>query len=121
MKLRIKGNSIRLRLSQTEVAQFVETGVCTDSINFGLSTLVYSLDKGAETKAVFEDNRVCVFVNETDAHNWAGNETEVGISHMQPIGDGHELYILIEKDFACLTVRPHEDESDNFPNPNSTC
>ena len=121
MKLRIKGNSIRLRLSQTEVAQFADRGVCDDSINFGVSTLNYSLEKGAETKAVFADNRVCVYVNENDANHWSSNETEVGISHMQPIGGGSELYILIEKDFACLTERPFQDESDNFPNPNTTC
>ena len=35
MKLRIRGNSIRFRLSQTEMIQLVESGTVRDSIEFG--------------------------------------------------------------------------------------
>jgi hypothetical protein len=35
MKLRIRGNSIRFRLSQTEMVQLVETGDVRDSVEFG--------------------------------------------------------------------------------------
>jgi hypothetical protein len=34
MKLRIHGNSLRLRLSQSEVAQFSKTGYVEDSVQF---------------------------------------------------------------------------------------
>jgi hypothetical protein len=39
----------------------------------------------------------------------------------QPAAADAELRIVVEKDFACLTAREGEDESDNFPNPNPTC
>jgi hypothetical protein len=37
------------------------------------------------------------------------------------VGDGKTLRILVEKDFACLTKPPHEDDADAFPNPNKSC
>ena len=45
MKLRIRGNSIRLRLSRTEVAQFAGNGNVEDTVEFGSSQpgLVYCI------------------------------------------------------------------------------
>jgi len=37
MKLRIRGNSLRLRLLRGEVQQFGETGRVTETIQFGAS------------------------------------------------------------------------------------
>jgi hypothetical protein len=45
----------------------------------------------------------------------------VTLAGTQPAAQDAELRIVIEKDFACLTVREGEDESDNFPNPNPRC
>jgi hypothetical protein len=39
------------------------------------------------------------------------------MSGEQVLDDGAKLTILVEKDFACLTPREGEDESDMFPNP----
>ena len=47
---------------------------------------------------------------------WADSE-QVSIEAVQTIDDGSELKILVEKDFACLTPREGEDESDLFPHP----
>lgn len=119
MKLRIKGDSIRLRLSQTEVTNFLETDECHDAIHFGDSTLHYSLlasDSATNVGCSFIKDRVTVTVPLEQGKKWASDETEVGFS-----ADQDNLYILVEKDFACLTPRAREDESDNFPNPNQAC
>jgi hypothetical protein len=45
MKIRIKGNSIRLRLTQSEVGQFVQEWIIKEQIQFGLKqndTLEYT-------------------------------------------------------------------------------
>lgn len=121
MKIRIQGNSIRLRLSQSEVAAFGEKKMVQDSTQFGASpddTLIYSLEMAQlkEPGAAYAPNHIKVFIPENMGQHWANSE-EVGISHESKLGDGAVLKILVEKDFQCLTTRPGEDESDNFPNP----
>lgn len=119
MKLRIKGNSLRLRLSQTEVSHFKDQGKCADQINLGGRTLFYSLEKSesAQLKVEFIGDHISVLVPIETGQQWTKDETQVGFDHSWKDESGNELLILVEKDFACLAERPHEDESDNFPNP----
>lgn len=127
MKIRIQGNSIRLRLSQSEVAKFQETGSVSDSISFGDNagtTLAYSLERTGlpEMSATFSNNQISVFVPTELASIWAASEQEVGMEHLQkPASNDIPLRILVEKDFKCLAERAEADESDNFPNPNLSC
>lgn len=127
MKIRIQGNSLRLRLSQSEVAKFHETGQVTDGISFGAAPpvmLTYKLERSdlPEMAANFSDNCICVYVPSEQAATWASSEQEVGMEHLlRSPANGDSLRILIEKDFKCLANRPGEDESDNFPNPNLSC
>ena len=122
MKLRVRGNSVRLRLTRSEVARFAELGSVEERVEFGLEPhqqLVYalqSLPEIAETKAAFESNRLTVFVPKNKAEQWA-QTNQVGIETEQILSEGKQLRILIEKDFACLEERPAEDESDAFPHP----
>jgi hypothetical protein len=125
MKLRIKGNSIRLRLSQTEVYGFEKNAKTEDSISFGSRRLTYVLiaDKeAAETRARFENERIEILVPASIAEQWT-RTSQIGFSAEQKLSDNETLKILVEKDFACLTVREGEDESDAFPHPNvgQTC
>ncbi len=127
MKIRIQGNSIRLRLSQPEVATFIETGSVSESIHFGGqpgAILTYALERSdlPELTATFSGNRVCVMVPAELGATWANSEQEVGMEHViNPSSEVGSLKILVEKDFKCLTDRPGVDESDNFPNPNHSC
>ena len=123
MKLRIKGNSIRLRLSQSDVAEFAKTGKVEELTDFGESSqsFVYSItaETGAEKiSARFENGRITVIVPQAAAERWPQSE-ETGLSGEQELSPGKTLRILIEKDFACLAPRAGEDESDNFPHPKS--
>jgi len=43
MKLRIKGNSIRLRLLKSEVEKFAEDGRISDETSFGKNAFRYTL------------------------------------------------------------------------------
>lgn len=122
MKLRIRGNSVRLRLTQSEVAQFAEKGFLEERIEFGRApseNFIYALKTSTDAKrasAAFENNRLTVFVPEREGEKWS-NSAEVGIKGEQSLGEGKLLRILIEKDFACLDAREGEDDSDAFPNP----
>jgi len=125
MKIRIKGNSIRLRLSQSEVELFGKEGIVKEETHFGngKTQFLYALvsdENNEEVQAVFQNSEIRVLMPEAIGNNWATTDL-IGVSAQMPIGNDEFLSILIEKDFKCLTVREEEDETDNFPNPNEQC
>lgn len=121
MKLRIKGNSIRLRLTKSEVEQFATIGEVNEGVSFGhdkpsLSYAISAIHGIDEPYAEFMNNTISVFIPKGQSVTWADSE-EISIEATQPIGNGQQLRILVEKDFGCLTKRPYEDDPDAFPNP----
>lgn len=120
MKIRIKGNTLRLRLSQSEINQISEKGTVSDTIAFGPGqALVYSLESSEglpAPRAVFADHRITVALPKQTVTDWA-NSDQVSITSTQENATSEGLSLLIEKDFRCLTERAHEDESDLFPHP----
>ena len=123
MKLRIKGNSIRLRLLRSEVERFAADGRVSDEVRFGANALRYSLLASTETETIiarFVDAEITVVIPESKAMDWAkGND--IGLEVEQPIGDGELLTILIEKDFACLNRPDDPDRADAYPNLQESC
>lgn len=119
MKLRIRGDSVRLRLSQGELGRFLNEGEVSDCVRFpNGGRLDYRLlrDTAAATVgADFEAGVVTVRVPDAVANRWSQPE-EVGFGGSESLG-ADSLDILVEKDFACLAPRDGEDESDLFPNP----
>ena len=120
MKIRIKGNSIRYRLTKTEIDDFGKSGLLEEKTEFlnGIS-FYYRLEKKKtieNIEASFSGNRISIFVPENMAAKWTTTEF-VGFDTKMKIGDGKELFLLIEKDFVCLD-HTFEDQSDNYPNPN---
>ncbi|MCP9495607.1 MAG: hypothetical protein MSG64_14270 [Pyrinomonadaceae bacterium MAG19_C2-C3] len=129
MKLRIKGNSLRLRLTRSEVARLGEVGRVAEVINFGLNqSLVYELIVETDVefcvgalRASFNEGRITIKLPLTLARELI-ETTCVGISGEQDLGGVAEgLSLLIEKDFACLNDDAGEDQTDAFPNPNIKC
>ncbi len=126
MKLRLRENSIRLRLLQTEVTQLREIGNVSGRITFGTNptdTLTYSLRVSGETEKIFAqmtDNQIEVFLPIIMAENWADTE-EAGLYETQDIGDLGELNITVEKDFVCVDRPLDEDNKDAFPHPKMEC
>jgi hypothetical protein len=122
MKLRVKGNTLRLRLLRSEVERLAHAGVVSDEIRFGVDTdqaLKYSVavtDGVDVVTAQFNDNQILIMIPESDALDWTTTD-RVGIEARQEVGNNTELSILIEKDFEC-TARPDDpDKADAFPNP----
>jgi hypothetical protein len=122
MKLRIRGNSIRLRLLQTEVAALAKNGFVSEKINFGSTALAYSLRMSREVKEIsarFSENEISIFLPEGPAKAWTENNT-VGLSAEQETNTD-SLKILIEKDFVCLDRKDDPDNADAFPHPSANC
>jgi hypothetical protein len=114
MKLRIQGNSLRFRLTHSEVATLDEDGLIAETTHFGAGhPLTYRLRKetdGADVRAELADAVITVSAPAGEVHKWATSD-EVGIITRDGV-----LKIAIEKDFRCLTRR-EEDEADAYPHP----
>ena len=126
MKLRIKGNSIRLRLLRSEVERLCAAEVVSEEVRFGTGTdqaLKYSIassDGVEEVTVQFSDNQILVLLPESIAMNWTSGD-DVGIEAAIDIGNGCDLSILIEKDFECVGRPDDPDKADAFPNPLASC
>jgi hypothetical protein len=123
MKLRIRGNSVRVRVSRDELAGILETGAAEDAICFSPSAVLryrVEVGSGGGPRAEFASGQVRVVLSQADVERWSSDD-EVSIRGEQPIGDGRVLRILVEKDFACLAPRgDEEEEGDLFPNPRAS-
>lgn len=116
MKIRIKGNSLRYRLSKSDVERFCSVGYLEETTNFGNQQLIYALQKGGHDglEATFDSNKITVTMPATMAKEWEQTD-KVGFD-----GIDNQLSLLIEKDFQCLD-NVAEDQSDNYPNPAGVC
>jgi hypothetical protein len=118
MKLRIYGNSVRLRLSRTDMQMFIEKGRIQDVVQFASdSRLSYSLESTPsleEVQARYQDGVIRVLIPAKIARQWISSD-QVGISFAGSIGPS----LLIEKDFRCLhrELGEENDDVDAFPNP----
>jgi hypothetical protein len=122
MKLRIRGNSLRLRLTQSEVRRVAAGERVAEKVVFGFApeqSLVYAIEKSSEMlmmRASFDGREILVTVPQRLTEEWASNENFISLNGEQRIGADDFLYLLVEKDFACLTERRAED-ADTFPHP----
>lgn len=118
MKIRIKGNSIRFRLTQSEVKQLSETGSIAETTELVDNVFQYQvklMPEANQLQASYTNHTIMLMVPETDGKNWFHNHT-VGFEHEMELPNGKKLHLLLEKDFTCLENRA-EDQSDNYPNP----
>lgn len=123
MKIRIKGNSVRIRLSRPETEKLAATGHLEEKTTFANGTLTYALSSRQDIDnldAGFAGSTITMYVPTAIATIWAGNNT-VGYSNTLPLPDGNSLFLLLEKDFKCIDSDVTEDQSDNYDNPLLSC
>jgi hypothetical protein len=118
MKIRIKGNSLRYRLTRPEVEKFYQTGYLEEKIDFIGNSLHYSLCITSQEKlsASFYDNQITVYIPASKIEEWKSTEQTGFEDEMKLEGSKGTLHLLVEKDFTCLD-KVTEDQSDNYPNP----
>ena len=125
MKLRVKGNSLRLRVSRSELARFLDGERVEETIHFTRSpeaSLTYALESAVQSAPVrvqYESQIVKVILSEDQAAIW-GAECKVGVYSTLDIGAAGSLAVIVEKDFACLD-RSDEENSDAFEPSGAAC
>ena len=106
MKLRIEGNSLRLRLSEAELQQFGQKGRLEAAAAFGpgeSQTLHYVLARReaiAGVTAEFTGHVITVYLPESTAQAWIDN-AEASLSGLVDNGTAQGLKVLVEKDQDC--------------------
>jgi Family of unknown function (DUF7009) len=122
MKLRIKGNSLRLRVSRSELARFQAGDRIEETIRFAETPdakLTYALESAAApslpVRVRYGFHDVTVILSEDQVRTWVA-ESEVGVYSNLDIGSAGSLDVIVEKDFACLD-RSDEENQDTFANP----
>jgi hypothetical protein len=118
MKLRIKGDSLRLRVGPSEVQRLIASGRVVETIHFAPGVhLSYALQHSAAAGCIavsYAPDEVTVILPTSVAQAWA-NGDDVGIYSAVPNGSG-SLSLAIEKDFACVDST-HAGNRDTYPNP----
>jgi len=118
VKIRIKRNSIRYRLTKTEVETFCSSGYFEETTDFGTKKFTYALKakEGIDTlDAEFKGDAITLFLDKEKSKDWY-KTNQVGFNQIVRKTSGTTLTLLIEKDFVCMD-ETIEDQSDKYPNP----
>jgi hypothetical protein len=124
MKLRIKGNSLRVRLTRPEVTKLIDIGHIEETIYFSSneqSRLTYALGVEPDLTSAtirYEWPEVVIALPTKEATTWA-EDNQVGIYATVDLGLRGTLDLIVEKDFACLDGSD-ADNLDTFSNPSTT-
>ena len=109
MKLRIRGDSLRLRLTKPEVARLAEVGLVEEVTSFPGAKLAYAVAFGGDVVAAsFADGRILVQIPAERGRTWCRSD-EVGIAD-----ETTTPHVLIEKDWACVKPRSDEDPDEMY-------
>ena len=109
MKLRFRGNSLRLRVNQREAKQLAGGAALEERIHFpGNANMSYILQPVAQPnpEATFEDGVIKVSAPKDQLERWAITDS-IGLYFELP-ANGSALKIAIEKDMECIDG-PEED------------
>jgi hypothetical protein len=123
MKLRIKSNSLRLRISRSECDRLLRQERLEETIHFAPQAdarLTYALEQASSVSVPtvrYAEGEVTVLLPAAMAHTWCTTQM-VGIAERVNLGTFGSLELLLEKDFACLD-RNQEENLDTFENPHA--
>ncbi|MCK0136739.1 hypothetical protein [Arenibacter sp. S6351L] len=121
MKIRIQGNSVRYRLTRSEVESLKKDGYYKEQTAFNGKSFIYAVaakENITGLQAEFKGDTITLLLPKNESLKWPDSE-QVGYENKMVLNDGQVLNLLLEKDFVCLDERV-EDQSDNYPNPKAT-
>ena len=121
MKLRIRSDSLRLRLKRSEVDRLAAGTSIVEETHFPGAVLTYRLDvsENSGISATFDNGTLLISLPKSKVLDWASTD-EVSLFGAQNLPGSDSLSLLIEKDFKCLEPGHHrecEDDEDTFPHP----
>ena len=119
MKLRLFDNSLRLRLTRSEVRAAGAGNTIVDTTTFANGNFEFALQPVRAADAVeasFNGQRITVSAPLQLVAEWADSDRVA----LAAGGAAQQPRVLVEKDFSCLVPRAGGDDDDTFPHPQST-
>jgi hypothetical protein len=116
MKLRFRGNSLRLRVNQREVEALASGDVLREAVEFpGNTELSYILktNGAAEPQALFAQGSIQIAAPRAMISDWASGD-EIGL-YFTLATETEPLKIAIEKDLVCIDGPADERDPNAFP------
>ena len=117
MKLRLRGNSLRLRLNQNDVASLASGRTLTETLTFpGDAKLLYTLrtaESSLDASAQLLASTIAVTLPEEKTRRWAAGD-DIGIYFELPTAD-RVLKIAVEKDLECVDAPAEERDPFEYP------
>lgn len=116
MKLRCVTDSIRLRLSKSDIRTLEEQGKVRESLTLGIDQLfTFSLQLSAAQllpNISFQKGQLQIILPKKVGEDWI-HSNRVGIEYTPNAASTGSIHLLIEKDFPCKD-RTDEDTSNTF-------
>jgi len=115
MKLRLLGDTLRLRLKRSEIERLAGLGVVEEVVRFSAGTFRYALvldEKVATPTAELSDGGIRVRLPRREGLEWCRSDV------VTLAGNEGTPAILIERDFVRSAVQ-EPDDFDRFTNPRS--
>jgi hypothetical protein len=106
MKLRLKDNSLRVRLSPDEVSQLLAGNNVEAQTRFGIAPfqcLLYSVEAWPDVPVltvVYKPGHIRILIPNDPLQQWASTDA-TSMTESQAVGSGQSLKILVEKDLPC--------------------
>jgi uncharacterized protein DUF7009 len=117
MKLRLRGNSLRLRLNQNDAAELASGRTLVETLTFpGGANFQYTLaapESSIDASAQLVASTIAVTLPEERVKRWAAAD-DVGIYFELAAGDS-VLKVAVEKDLECLDAPPEERDPFAYP------
>ena len=122
MKIRIKENSVRIRLSKSETEKILAHGYLEERTEFTNNTFFYAVRSTPHQtmSADFINGNITMCLPEHLIEQWV-NSNLVSLDYSMPLSNDKFLHLLLEKDFKCIDAVTTEDQSDYFENPAKSC
>jgi hypothetical protein len=118
MKIRLFGDSVRIRLTQAEVEALAAGGAIESVTPFPGEALACTVQPSQDSFEVHHaSGRVSILIPQTRTTEWASSD-EVGMYAEQvPANGGRAMQIAIEKDYRCIHKPDAPDNAGTYPNP----
>ncbi|MBV9759331.1 MAG: hypothetical protein JO340_02095 [Acidobacteriaceae bacterium] len=122
MKLRLRQNSLRLRVNRPEVENLAAGGSLEQRVQFpdgAALAYIFESASSATASATFRDGVIRVSAPAWQVQDWARGEA-IGL-YFQLSAGGEALHVAIEKDLECLDAPPEERDANAFRRTGKNC
>lgn len=124
MKIRIREQTVRFRLTQEEVERLRDGGQVESTLTFGpipSQQLGWRLDvdtgDGTTSQLHYDSGQTTLRIARPIAEPWLSDDTAEGFTEEVTMPSGNVVTLTVQRDYACLVPRDPAEDAGAFPHP----